>query len=184
MTALFNNTHEALIFAFNYSTQQYALSPMSKLALKGAGSGKGLVSVDGAAQAGMILAEVDRLKPIHRSCIIARYAMKTVECKCCGSNGMSEQYRTEIGSLREHAAGQVTGMSVRGMREMIVRAFYERGISITQVATDLNVRKSTAHDQKRLIWAWLKEIDATAQTKIAERLSNVCESEDLEKQLV
>lgn len=173
MTPLFNNAHEALVFAFNYSGQQYALSPMSKLALKGAGSGKGLVSVDGAAQAGMILAEVDRLQPIHRSCIIARYAIKTVECKCCGSNGMAAQYRTEIGSLREQAAGQLTGMSVRGMREMIVRAFYERGINITQVAAELNIAKSTAHDQKRLIWAWLGKVDATAQNLVSDRLSNL-----------
>ncbi|MFZ6655919.1 hypothetical protein [Undibacterium sp. TJN19] len=174
MTELFNNTHDALTFAFNYSGQQYALSPMSKLALKGAGSGKGLISVDGAGQAGMILAEVDRLAPIHRSCIIVRYANKLVECKCCGAESPSEAFKTELGSLRELATSQITGMSVRGMREAIVRAFYDRKISITREAERLGVAKSSAHDNKQLIWSWLKNVDAAAQHQIAERLARIC----------
>jgi hypothetical protein len=38
MTELFRNTHGALTFAYNYSSQQYALSPVSKLMKTGIGS--------------------------------------------------------------------------------------------------------------------------------------------------
>lgn len=112
MSALFNNTHEALTFAFNFSSQQYALSPMAKLALQGAGrgaganigNGKGLVALDGAAQAGMIMAQVERLSSLHRSCIVARYAIKSRECACCGHMGPSEPYRAAKSTAHDQKA--------------------------------------------------------------------------------
>ncbi|MFZ6760397.1 hypothetical protein ACO0K9_24605 [Undibacterium sp. Ji50W] len=182
MTTLFNNTHDALTFAFNYSSQQYAISPMAKLALQGAGAGasngrgKGLVALDGAAQAGMILAEIERLPSVQRACITARYAIRTAECKCCGSEGLSEDYRNAIGNLRELCSSQVTGMSLRIMRETIIRAFYERRISILKKAEELRIAKSTVYDQKRLIWGWLSKVDAEAQNLIADKLQVMVES--------
>lgn len=170
MTALFNNTHEALIFAFNYSTQQYALSPMSKLALKGAGSGKGLVSVDGAGQAGLILAHVNRLSSVHKCCITARFAVKTRDCQCCGAEAMGEQYAEAIMNLMELSMGCFSGVSVRKVREAIIRSFYERGISLQGVAERFNLPKTTAYRQKELVWDWLKKVDTEAQRLIDESL--------------
>jgi hypothetical protein len=173
MTGLFKNPHDALTFAYNYQSQQYALSPMSKLALKGAGTGKGLVSTDGAGQAGMILAEVARMSSLHRACIVARYANKHIKCHCCGSDALSADYRDAVGNLRELCSNQVIGMSLRAMRETIIQAFYERRVSIPRKAEELRIARSTANDQKQLIWAWLKKIDADALADIANRLEKL-----------
>ena len=64
---LFESTRNAIKFAFGYSTEQYGESVLGKLQRRDAGSGKGLVGMDGAGQAGMVLAEVWRLKPLERA---------------------------------------------------------------------------------------------------------------------
>ncbi len=71
----FSSVYGALTFAFNFSADQYAQSPMSKL-VKGngnLGSGKGLIGVDGAAQAGMIMREVCSLGYAEKMYLIALF---------------------------------------------------------------------------------------------------------------
>lgn len=168
---LFANAHDALTFAFNYSTQQYALSPMAKLRETGIGSGKGLVALDGAAQAGIIRARVGQLPALQAACIIARYAPRFEECPCCQSRDkMTEQYREAIATLAEWSVSICTGMTIRNMRGAIIRSFFERGVSISEVAKELNVPKATAYDQKSRIHKALKEIDLQAQRDAADRL--------------
>ncbi len=73
------------MFAFNYCAQQGAKSGMA-LALQrcdgGIGTGKGLSGLDGAAQAGMILAAVTRLQERERNLIIATFGEVRTECHC------------------------------------------------------------------------------------------------------
>jgi hypothetical protein len=179
MEELFKNPHDALMFAFNYSSQQYALSPMAKLMKTGIGSGKGLVSLDGAAQAGIILARVDQLTALQRACIAARYAPRFEECPCCqNKDKMTDVYREALATLAEWAISQCTGMTLRNMRGAIVRSFYERGVSITAAAKQLNVPKSTAYDQKSVICKALQDLDGAAQRAAAGRLEDMCQPRD------
>lgn len=79
---LFESAHGALVFAFNFSGQCYDRPMMNRLASPAVGSGKGLVGLDGAAQAGMIRAEVQTLGKLAEAIIIARIAPRTVPCHC------------------------------------------------------------------------------------------------------
>jgi hypothetical protein len=174
MNELFASVHDALLFAFRYSSQQYALSPMAKLVKAGmAPSGKGLTSTDGAGQAGLILSAIERLgrmDPLMKACIVARYSQRFAECPCCKNPEMLlEEYAIAISELQDAAAkaGIVTGLSVRSMREAIVRRFYEKGISINEVADRLKVPRRSAYDQKSKIFNWLNDIDTKAQQHIA-----------------
>lgn len=178
MQELFKNTHDAMTFAFNYSSQQYALSPMSKL-MKGGGhgSGKGLVSLDGAGQSGIILARLAQLTPLEQACIAARYAPRFEECPCCqNKDKLTEQYREAIATLTEWALGACTGLTIRNMRAAIIRSFYERGVSITAAAKELNVVKATAYNQKARIHKALKELDGRAQRAAGARLEEMCQA--------
>jgi hypothetical protein len=175
MTELFKNTHDALVFAYNYSSQQYALSPMSKLMKTGIGSGKGLVALDGAAQAGIIISRVCQLPALQQACIVARYTPRFEECPCCqNKDKITDDYRESIATLTEWAIGYSAGMTLRNMRAAIVRSFFERGVSIAAAAKVLNVAKATAYDQKARIHKALKDLDAQAQGAIEARLSNMC----------
>lgn len=176
MQELFKNTHEALMFAFNFSSQQYAQSPISKL-MKGGGigTGKGLVSMDGAGQSGIILARLAQMNSFEQACITARYARRYEECPCCQSKDkLTEQYREAITTLTEWALGSCTGLTKRNMRGAIIRSFFERGVSITAVAKELNVAKATAYDQKARIHKALKELDGRAQKSVDHWLGALC----------
>lgn len=173
---LFRNSHEALMFAFRFSTQQYALSPMAKLMKTGISSGKGLVANDGAAQAGLIMARVARMTSLHQACIIARFDPQMEECPCCQSKDkMTDAYREAIATLTEWSLSAMTGISIRNMRAAIIRSFFERGISVGESAKELGVSKSTAYDQKTKIFHALRKLDAEAQRQAEDVLVGICE---------
>ena len=175
-TELFRNSHDALMFAFRFSTQQYALSPMAKLMKTGIGSGKGLVANDGAAQAGLILARVARMSSLHQACIVARFDPRMEECPCCQSKDkMTDAYREAIATLTEWSLSAMTGISIRNMRAAIIRSFFERGVSISDSAKQLGVSKSTAYDQKTKIFHALKKLDAEAQRHAEDVLAGICQ---------
>lgn len=171
---LFANPHDALTFAFNYSSQQYALSPMSKLMKTGIGSGKGLVALDGAAQAGIIRARVGQLPELQAACIVARYAPRFEECPCCQSRDkMTDEYREAVATLTEWSLSHCAGITLRNMRAAIIRSFFERGVSISDAAKQLNVPKATAYDQKARIHKSLKDLDQKAQQEAASLLTSL-----------
>lgn len=82
---LFESTHQALLFAYTFSANQYAKAGAAErqVAMQGKQRyerelaarrpSKGLADLDGAAQAGMILAEVGRMRPLDQSLIAARF---------------------------------------------------------------------------------------------------------------
>lgn len=116
---LFKSTHDALVFAFSYAGQQSPKTPMTSLMRTAQiGSGKGLSGLDGAAQAGFILAEVCRLPDDQHNVIVARYDRVTHECKCCGNEVNSEEREAAIDAL-SHCV-ELEGVH-RKVRLMIVR---------------------------------------------------------------
>lgn len=82
---LFDNAHGALVFAFNFSGQCYDRPAMNRLATPAAGTGKGLVGLDGAAQAGFILAEVKGMGKLAEAILTARLAPRSMPCHCRSS---------------------------------------------------------------------------------------------------
>lgn len=96
--ALFSSYQEALIFAFNYADQQYARGLMERLYVK-AGTGKGLVGLDGAGEAGMIMADVMRLSQVEQDVLCVRYTKVKSFCKCCGHEVDTTQVKDALSRL-------------------------------------------------------------------------------------
>jgi len=80
---LFDGVHQALTFAYRYSGQQYSPSVLAQFMARSGGSGKGLSGLDGAAQAGLIRALIDRLPMQERHIIAARFSAN--ECESVGA---------------------------------------------------------------------------------------------------
>lgn len=103
---LFKSAHDALVFAFNYSDQQYGKTPMSKVILAGTETGKGLSGNDGAAQAGMIKAEVKNIDRLMQAFLTARFAPFAIPCDCgcpcCSGRRSNEEWTNAIGVLSLH----------------------------------------------------------------------------------
>lgn len=99
---LFAGTHQALTFAFRYSSQVSPKSPMASLLARAVGGGRkgsGLGGVDGAAQAGMILGALEHLSAEQRHVLIARYGDVTHDCPACGQPTASNEWRIAVDAL-------------------------------------------------------------------------------------
>ncbi len=132
----FKNAQEALIFAFNFSHQQYPRSPMSRAIFQSKG-GRGLGGLEGAAQAGMIKQEVSLLKPIESNYIIARY-------EPIGSR----VWVKAMGGLSVHVRNNVLPrcQTTTSMRMDYIMRFlpYCRHISINELAKKHAISEKTA----------------------------------------
>lgn len=174
--ALFDNQDDALMFALRFSSGQYpqsALAVMMKRAARS--SDKGLVGLDGAAMAGIVKAKIDKLNPLERACIVARYSARIDTCPCCGGDKALDEYRGAILTLvpwaREFVGGDNT---VQRILYAVIAEFFERRRNLTKEAEKLGIRKSTAHDQKSKIWPHLSDLDKRARTIMGDMLGDLC----------
>jgi hypothetical protein len=172
MNELFKNTHEALRFAFNFSSQQYPESQMAKLIKQNIGTGKGLVAIDGASQAGLILAELSKMDRLHFHCLVARHAMRYKECSCCGGEKRMQAWHESIVALRDWSMSTFTGLSHSKTREAIIMKYFGEKIDIKTLAARMGVSAKTIYDQRAKIVGALKKLDDAAQNDMHERLAS------------
>lgn len=156
---LFESAHGALVFAFNFSGQCYDRPMMNRLASPAVGSGKGLVGLDGAAQAGMIRAEVQTLGKLAEAIIIARIAPRSVPCHCrsacCAGHKPNKEWTDAISILADYVrTTALAGCTSNGMlrREYVVRYFTRKDdrISLEALADKHDIARNTvsAHAAK------------------------------------
>ena len=150
---LFQNAHGALTFAFNFSGQAYDRPMMNRLASPAIGSGKGLVGLDGAAQAGIIRAEVQAMGKLAEAIIIARIAPRSVPCHCrsacCAGHRPNKEWTDAVAYLADYVrtaalAGCTSNCMLR--REYVVRYFTRKDdrISLEALADKHDIHRDTA----------------------------------------
>ena len=149
---LFKNAHDALVFAFNYSGQQFGRSLLNTT-MAPVGSGKGLSGVDGAGQAGMIRAAVARMGRIPEAILTARFAPRTVidelcSCPACDKKHPNREWTAAIEVLAQYLKenlleGNYTSWDMR--TQYIMRLFIDRNKNVTfdELASRNNVHKNT-----------------------------------------
>lgn len=94
----FNSYQEALIFAYNYADQQFGRSIMQRLYTQ-TGNSKGLIGLDGAGEAGMIMASVMKLSQLEQDVLCVRYTKVKSFCKSCGHEINTVQVRDALSRL-------------------------------------------------------------------------------------
>lgn len=156
---LFESAHGALVFAFNFSGQCYDRPMMNRLASPTFGTGKGLVGLDGAAQAGFIRAEVQALGKLAEAILIARLAPRWMPCHCrqacCSGKKPNKEWTDAIAYLADYVRNTaLAGCTANGMmrREYVVRHFSrkEDRTSIEELAERHDIARNTisAHAAK------------------------------------
>ena len=158
---LFPSAHAALMFAHWFSHQAGpAPTAHAKLMRGPVGSGKGLAGIDGAGQAGMILAEVSAMSPVMQAVIAARFA------PC-----FSPEYRASLVSLIPHAAAQLgTGISNRRLIADLVQRYFGVKVTHADLADRHGVDERTIKAKYRPIRDRLREDEAKADAEICGRL--------------
>ncbi|MBU9581357.1 DNA-binding protein [Burkholderia multivorans] len=169
----FKSAFDAVRFALAYSTQQYGETMMAKrLRGESAGSGMGLVGLDGAGQAGMIRAKVCALPELHRAVIIARAAPRDLPCSCgkacCSGSQPNPEWRAAISWLTEASAAYCSGFSHYRVRRAIIERVFGVKCSLSDVAEDCGAHVNTASKQNAAVRKWLEGDTKTGSVGVAD----------------
>ncbi len=159
---LFPSAHAALMFAHWFAHQAGpAPTAHAKLMRGPVGSGKGLAGLDGAGQAGMILAEVATLAPILRAVITARFAPE-----------FSPEYRAAIVKvLLPHAAAQLgSGINSRRLVGDLVQRYFGVKVQHADLAERHELSESAIRAKWRPIRERLRADEARSWEAISDRL--------------
>lgn len=185
--ALFDSAHAALVFAFNFSGQHYDRPPLARLADKvsrGAdvSTGKGLSGLDGAAQAGMIRAEIATLGSLAESVLTARFAPSYHPCSCrsacCGGRKTNPEWINAVAWLANHMRTTAlfgTAADYRIRRTCVLRHFQakDRRQSLEQMADHCGIARNTAGAYMSKVAKFLKVIESSAYGAISDRLQEI-----------
>jgi hypothetical protein len=157
---LFPNAYAALKFAYRFSLDQYDRPMMNRMADGPKPQGKGLVGIDGAAQAGMIRGEVAQLGRMREAIVTACYAPKTIPCSCrrpcCSGMRPNSEFEEAISRITEQAITLLSGhLSNYRLRRAIVLRNFGVKPRITEIAGDCGVHRDTVSEQNVLISQWL-----------------------------
>ena len=171
---IFNSAHEALVFAFNFKSQQYPRTPMTQLLAGSAlGSGRGLVGVDGAGQAGMVLREVLDLPPDQRAIIIGRFS-KPIECPCCGGDAPSADYNEALAHLATILSGPLAGTTCDfRIRRELARKYMNGKVSMAMLAEATGMPRRTLTDHYRKVAATLAPLEKRARAALDDLLASM-----------
>jgi len=161
---LFESTRNAIKFAFGYSTEQYGESVLGKLQRRDAGSGKGLVGMDGAGQAGMVLAEVWRLKPLERAAIVARFATRRETCPCCGGDKPTAIWWEAIEQLADRCVPAGTS-NVRCRRDLVAK-YFGVAVEFSALADRYKLNRKTLSEHYHAMRHRLDELETKAQMAV------------------
>lgn len=160
--ALFRSAHAALVFALNYSMQQYDRPLMNRVAGGPTKEeGKGLSGLDGAAQAGMIRAELARLLPLHQAMLVASIAPQQVPCECraacCGGWKTNPEWSDAISELTTvAAAAALSGCVSNGrLRSALIQRLLGAKATLADLAARHDVDEKTAGAHSAKLKRWL-----------------------------
>lgn len=153
---VFRSAHAALVFALNFSHGTLKKSALAQ-ASGGGGSGRGLGGLDGAAQSGMILAELQQLSALRRSVLIAKYASPSAPCacrsSCCRGWRENPQWSEAINYLTEYVlvAGLTGTVSHFRLRRSLVSRYFGQGATFLTIASSCGVDRHTASGYNKRI---------------------------------
>lgn len=183
--ALFRSVHDALKFACNYRHGQLKAPGMATLYQTPPGLGndppkppsRGLGGLDGAAQAGIIGAEIKALEPkIRGQIIIARFTVKAIVCDCqnlcCSGFRPNVAWFKAISEIAELARTEALAGTVVNfhLRHLMVRKYFGVHVSFLGAAKTAGVDRDTASAHGSKVVTWLKDHERKAIFAIEGRL--------------
>jgi len=176
---IFTSAQEAITFAINYSSQQYAMSPMTKL-LQGPsrGSGRGLIGMDGAGQAGMVLAELARLDYWQLAAIVTGKIAHSERCdcrrSCCRGWKLNPVFEEAVNQLADYVALTLTPVPpVKEFRVAVIMKYFGENASPLETAKHLGIQKNAAERHITSIRKCIRDLEKNGLTAFSERLSEI-----------
>jgi hypothetical protein len=159
---LFTAAHDALIYAYNYAGQQSPKSPIAGLVHRGGlGKGRGLHGIDGAAQAGIILAATAKLAMPQQHVLRVRFGRHQQPCPHCQVMGPCAEWVEAVDALSRSA--ELAGVH-RAARHLLVEKAVcgLRGTSIATIAANYQLVERTLHKQMQTFRRKMEKLEVEA----------------------
>ncbi|POR54560.1 hypothetical protein B0G62_102168 [Paraburkholderia eburnea] len=176
---IFHSAQEAIAFACNYSSQQYAMSPMAKL-LQGPsrGSGRGLVGLDGAGQAGMVFAELARIDYWQLAALVTGRLPHSERCDCqracCRGWRLNPMFEEAVNQLADHVALTLTPVPpVKEFRIAVIMKYFGEKADPLDTAKHLGIPKNAAERHITNIRRTIRELEKNGITALSARLDEI-----------
>jgi len=173
--AVFRSARGALMFAFNFTHGTLKKSALAGM-MGASPNGRGLGGLDGAAQAGMIKAEVDHLPELHQAILIARYTPPVSPCACgrpcCRGSVETPEWGRAVNWLTEYVlvAGLVGTVSHHRLRRTLVMRYFGQKIHLVATAELCGVHRHTAENHNSKVVQHLRQEEKLAEYDIEGRL--------------
>jgi hypothetical protein len=174
---LFKSAAEAAAFALRFTGQTYQQSGTNRLIGPPGSQGKGLGGFDGAAQAGMIKAELAAVGLLGEAIIVAEMAPKTrpCECKalCCSGEITNPEWAASIGVLSNIAKELKICPAYMNVRANLLRRFFGVDLEITEIAKMCGVSRDTVSTHNSKLVSTFTALKKKAWADFDARLVNV-----------
>ncbi|MPW17893.1 hypothetical protein GCT13_13335 [Paraburkholderia sp. CNPSo 3157] len=176
---IFKCAQEAIVFACNYSSQQYAMSAMGKILQRGAhGSGRGLIGLDGAGQAGMVFAELQRIDYWQLTTLVTGKLARSERCDCrracCRGWRLNPVFEEAVNQLADYVALTLNPLPpVKEFRVAVIMKYFGEKVSPLETAKHLGIPKNAAERHITAIRKCVRELEKNGLTAFAERLDEI-----------
>ncbi len=171
---LFPSAKAAAYFALNYASLAYQLPATNRMASISTGGGKGLGGLDGAAQAGMVRAELAAIGITGESIIVAEMAHKTKPCgckaPCCSGEVNNVEWASAIGLLSNLLKEIKIGPAHFIVRTNLLRRYFGVDISISDIARQSGLSRDTVTTYNARVVTFLKAEKKLAWIQFDQRL--------------
>lgn len=160
---MFTSAHAAIVFALNFTMQQYDRPLMNRIAGKMADKpGLGLSGQDGAAQAGMIRRRLSTLPVWQQSILVARLAPPMLECNCgapcCGGKQPNQEWQGALRVTADYAEREaLAGCTINRplTLALLTRLLGHQKRDLSAIAKEVNAAPNTVSNHNARIKAWL-----------------------------
>jgi hypothetical protein len=174
---LFASAAAAVAFALNFTGQNYQKAAINRMFGAPGPVGKGLGGLDGAAQAGMIKAELAAVGLLGEAIIVAEMAPKTRPCDCkalcCSGEITNPEWAASIGVLSNVAKELKICPAYMNVRANLLRRFFGVDLEITEIAKMCGVSRDTVSTHNSKLVSTFTALKKKAWADFDARLVNV-----------
>lgn len=175
---LFRSVEDALAFAYRHAPAEAPVSSVNGMAGSVPPPGRGLGGLDGAAQAGLILAAVQALGHLPENICRARFMVRSVSCSCgsacCSGRRLNPDWLQAVAIVTAAINHEVPGHKVMyRMRRAVVGRYFGEKIKFTDIAKELRIDRDTASAHANAVQTALRQKESAIRGELFSRLESL-----------
>jgi hypothetical protein len=172
---LFRSVEAALAFAYRHPLNGIARPAINRMADGPTRTGRGLVGLDGAGQAGLILSAVSSLGEFSSALCDARYLPHVVDCTCgsacCTGHRVNQDWRLAVDTVTEGTNSAIPNRRIMlRLRQAVVFRYFGEKARFVEIAKACRVDRDTASAHANAVTTFLRGQERQLRADLCERL--------------